>query len=151
MVMVEGRVENRPIGENQREVPALIVERFLTAKPGQQCSPGGGPIVGKWNISVIGEQLVTADRPPFLELQEDGRVAGFSGCNRFGGSYIRTGSDLKFDRVNSTLMACREPAMGLERQVLKALSQVKSYKIMGDQLTMLGAEGEIVLRLKRQP
>lgn len=149
-VMLEGRVENRPDAEGRKEVPHLVVTRFLSAQPGKQCD-GGGTLTGKWTVTNVGEQPVNAGRPPLLELQDANRVTGFSGCNRFSGTYTRNGATLRFSGVAATMMACPEPAMTLERQMLQALGQVTEFRISSGRLTLLGAEGQEVLRLQRQP
>ncbi len=149
-VMLEGRIENRPDAEGRKEVPHLVVSRFLSAQPGKQCD-GGGTLTGKWTVTNVGEQPVNAGRPPLLELQDANRVTGFSGCNRFNGTYTRNGAELRFSGVAATMMACPEPAMTLERQILQALGQVTEFRISSGRLTLLGAEGQDVLRLQRQP
>ncbi len=62
---------------------------------------------------------------------DEGRAAGFSGCNRFSGSYSREGASehgaaLAFGNMMSTMMACRE-GMELEQRFLKTLPGVDNF------------------------
>ncbi len=50
-----------------------------------------------------------------------GTVSGTSGCNRFSGSYGKTDTGIRFDRVAGTRMACPPPRMELESALLKAM------------------------------
>jgi heat shock protein HslJ len=62
----------------------------------------------------------------------DGRVAGQAGVNRLAGTYVITGNQLAFGGLASTRAAALNP--GVEADFLKALGQVASYKIQGDEL-----------------
>jgi len=50
-----------------------------------------------------------------------GTVSGSSGCNRFTGSYGKTDTGIRFDRIAGTRMACPPPRMELESALLKAM------------------------------
>lgn len=77
-------------------------------------------------------------------VEEDSRVAGFSGCNQFSGSFTRDGSTLQIGQLVSTQMACFE---GLEReqQFHEALRETVRYTIEGPVLKLYNADGEVVL------
>jgi len=78
-------------------------------------------------------------------LAADMRVGGFSGCNRYSGSYSLAGEAgqggaLTFGPMAGTMMACAEGAE-LERAYLQMLGQVTAYRLQGDTLSLLaGAE-----------
>ncbi len=50
-----------------------------------------------------------------------GTVSGTSGCNRFAGSYGKTDTGIRFDRIAGTRMACPPPRMELESALLTAM------------------------------
>ncbi|GLU35230.1 META domain-containing protein [Trinickia caryophylli] len=53
------------------------------------------------------------------------KASGFSGCNRFAGSYSLKGGTLTFESLVATRMACADPARGeLERAYLAALAHI---------------------------
>ncbi|MNT07001.1 META domain protein [compost metagenome] len=60
-----------------------------------------------------------------------GTVSGTSGCNRFTGSYGKTDTGVRFDRVAGTRMACPPPRMELESALLKAMET--SFVTVGTQ------------------
>ena len=83
--------------------------------------------------------------PPFvrLDLDEEKRtVTGFSGCNRFFGSYELEGSSLRFGHVGATRMACPDSIIE-EQRFLTALTQTTSYQIRGNTLELL-EDGKVV-------
>lgn len=97
-----------------------------------------------------GEALVELDDPkgPARLRFAGGRVSGSGGCNHLSGSYTRQGDGLRFDpSMASTMMACPEPIMGQEQAVHAALGAVASHRLTADRLELLGAAGELLLRL----
>jgi copper homeostasis protein (lipoprotein) len=88
-------------------------------------------------------------RQPNLTLAADGRVAGFTGCNRMAGSYQVSGRSIAFGQLASTKMACID---GVEHETAfaEALEQARSYRILGQHLELLGPDGELVARFEVQ-
>ncbi len=85
-------------------------------------------------------------RPIDLQLDAaESRAAGFSGCNRYTGSFSSEGTSahgtpIQFGPMAGTLMACPEGG-DLERRYLQALGRVDAYRMEGEKLTLLaGAE-----------
>jgi putative lipoprotein len=75
---------------------------------------------------------------------EDNGIHGFSGCNRFTGTFRQDGDRLEFGSIAATQMACAE-AMELERRFLDELSSARFFRISGDSLTLFGVEGVALL------
>ena len=78
---------------------------------------------------------------------EQHSVAGFSGCNRYSGSFSdggdsTHGTPLSFGPLASTQRACLDGGE-LERIYLDTLSRVDAYRMSDDQLELL-AGGEVV-------
>jgi heat shock protein HslJ len=82
--------------------------------------------------------------PPSIRFSQ-GEVGGNATCNRFFSSYTLEGDLLSIQPGGSTLMACPEEFMVQEQAFLTALPQVASYRVTGDQLELLDAEGDVVL------
>lgn len=105
-----------------------------------------------WKLVTVGErQAVAIDeaREAHLVLHaEDARLAGSTGCNRMMGEYERDGDRLRFDRVATTRMACPGEVMELEREFLDALSEIASWQVEGENLTLLDDEGEARARFE---
>jgi heat shock protein HslJ len=82
---------------------------------------------------------------------EDGRASGSDGCNRFTTTYTRNGGQLQFGaKAAATLMACPPEAMQVANAVGALLYETRSYRVENDTLTMLGADGKPLARLKEQ-
>ena len=65
-----------------------------------------------------GESAVT------LDLSEEGRAAGFDGCNRYFGEFrVEYGHQIVQGPMASTMMACPDPLMGLEQAYLTNLGE----------------------------
>lgn len=79
-----------------------------------------------------------------IELQLDaagGRAGGFSGCNRYTGSFSSEGTStygtpIRFGPMAGTLMACPD-GEETERRYLQALGRVDAYRMEGDKLALL--------------
>lgn len=78
------------------------------------------------------------------------RMYGFSGCNTLRGPITKlTETELEFGNLASTMMACGQANMELERAVSNAFSQTKKYKRDGMLLTLIGAGNEVLMVLRK--
>jgi copper homeostasis protein (lipoprotein) len=154
LVMVEGLIALRPGMDSDTLQPTLVVERFISAAPGETCAaraatgqPAAAPLVGTtWKLVALDDKPISVqddERVPtlFLDLA-DHRVSGSGGCNRFGGSYTLAGTRLSFGVLFSTKMACAT-GMDLEQSYFAALEKVRSWRVSGRRLELYGAGGEL--------
>ena len=75
------------------------------------------------------------------------RVYGFSGINRYFGTYQVSGGKFIFSEFGLTRMAGSESEMTLELKFLDILKNNKSVKLSGDSLTLTSTEGiELVFK-----
>ena len=82
-----------------------------------------------------------------LKEQLNGRVYGFSGINRYFGTYQVSGGKFVFGEFGLTRMAGSESEMTLELKFLDILKNNKSVKLSGDTLTLTSTEGiELVFK-----
>jgi len=105
-----------------------------------------------WHLASVGGEPVTAapsDRtPPTLRFGNEGKATGSGGCNQYGSSYSRDGSNLAFGPIGATKMAC--PAvMDLENAYFSALQSTQGYRLKDDSLILLDGEGRELARLTR--
>jgi heat shock protein HslJ len=87
--------------------------------------------------SVIAGTEVTA-------IFQDREMGGNTGCNRYGSSYRTSeGNGIRFDRLVATQMACLVPQGVMEQEAafMRAMEAVRSYRIQGDRLDLLRADG----------
>ncbi len=70
---------------------------------------------------------------------EPGRIAGFTGCNRIIGEYVREDDRLSFPQpLGTTRMACGAPYLAeQESRMLAVLGRIDGYFIWGTVLTLL--------------
>ncbi|ASP49260.1 META domain-containing protein [Cognaticolwellia beringensis] len=81
----------------------------------------------------------------FTLHSNDGRIAGFSGCNRFFGQFntkaIAVGSgNLQFSALGATQMACPDAKLN-EQSVLNVFANTTSYKITAESLALFNQDG----------
>ncbi|MFN8093163.1 MAG: META domain-containing protein [Vicinamibacteria bacterium] len=71
------------------------------------------------------------------EFTADGRVAGRSGCNSYGGSAKAASGRLTVGELASTLMACQaDGVMPQESRYLAALQAATAYAVAGGELRL---------------
>lgn len=83
---------------------------------------------------------------PFVTLTFDdqGRVSGNGGCNRYGGGYSTEGDSIRFTNLFSTMMAC--PHLEVERAFFTALGSASTFELRDDSLIIrYGAAGEALV------
>jgi heat shock protein HslJ len=91
-------------------------------------------------VSVPGIEQVQ----PTLEMVES-QASGFAGCNRFHGSYVLSGSNLRFRDLATTLMACAPAGTAAEAAYLNRLGKVARYQLTRSGLDLQDATGERLL------
>jgi heat shock protein HslJ/uncharacterized membrane protein len=106
------------------------------------CRVPPSPLEGTtWQLTPAGDAKDPGTAPPTVRFA-DGRASGFSGCNRFAGSYSRDGDTITVGRLAGTMMACPEPRMAAEKVFLDGLSGSHRVAIAGDRLTLTPATGQ---------
>lgn len=78
---------------------------------------------------------------PSLTFLDEGRLAGFSGCNNFSGNFSLEGTGVRLDPGAMTKKMC--PGTG-EQDFMAALSKVGELKIGKDKLTLLDGPTELM-------
>jgi hypothetical protein len=102
---------------------------------------GGDPVLRAWTLARFGPAAELGDEPSAgaivealagldsespvtLDLSEEGRAAGFDGCNRYFGEFrVEYGHQIVQGPMASTMMACPDPLMELEQAYLRNLSE----------------------------
>lgn len=97
-----------------------------------------------WRLREVGGQPflpASGQREPHLVLaSKEQRMHGFAGCNRMLGGYEQEADSLRFAHVATTMMACVN-GMDTETAFTHALERTARYRIDGDLLTLIDAEG----------
>jgi heat shock protein HslJ len=78
------------------------------------------------------------------------KMFGFSGCNTLRGPIKKlTETEIEFGNLASTMMACGQANMELERAVSNAFTQTRKYKREGLLLTLMGDGNEVLIVLRK--
>ncbi|WP_392339349.1 YbaY family lipoprotein [Moritella marina] len=97
-----------------------------------------------WQLSMLGTQAITADitqqHPHLVFTQDDNKVVGFAGCNRFSGRYDVLTNNVSLTELATTKKMCFQQ-MNLETQFLTALSATDNYKVIDKILTLYSNTG----------
>ena len=99
-----------------------------------------------WQLTAIeGKALPKDAAAPTLKF-ENGRLTGFTGCNRLFASYVATTEGgLTLSALGTTKMACMGAGGALERSVLAALEQTNLYALPPGQLNLLDTNHKVLL------
>lgn len=128
-------------------VIALIAGVTLSAQPP---SASTSPIEDReWTLVQIGAQPLPAlARVPTLTLASPSqRASGFTGCNRYTGSYQITGQQLTIEKVAATRMACLESGQ-VETAFIEALDRTRGWQVKGGALELLDADNRPLARFE---
>jgi heat shock protein HslJ len=89
-------------------------------------------------VSVVSENglLTTGNvkKQTTLKIENDGKAAGQGGCNAFSGIAIINGTNIKFDKLVTTQMACFD--MKIETAFFEALNNTDSYVLESENLKL---------------
>ena len=88
------------------------------------------------------EQL-TAEQFPTMKLSE-GRITGYSSCNRMQGTYSMEKNKITFGAIAVTKMFCFD-TKDIEEKYLKMLPEVKSWKCEDDKLYFLDENKQVII------
>jgi heat shock protein HslJ len=75
-----------------------------------------------------------------------GEVSGSTGCNQYSGPYELDGDSLDVGTLTQTLIACVPPRDAIETAYVRALGQVASWSVEGNELMLSDGDSEEVLR-----
>ena len=106
---------------------------------------------GDWSVVSVGELLVPDSVDAFMGFNvAEQLVYGSTGCNHLTGALpaeVNPSTPL-FSAMGSTRMLCAD--MTIEDAMLPALASVVDFKIEGDSLYFLNAEGATVIILAKR-
>lgn len=94
-----------------------------------------------WHPVSIGDDPVDVNTLLTLRFENDGKISGHGGCNRFFASYESTESGIKIGPVGSTRMACPEPQMSLEQRLFEVLDNTSAIEMRDARLYLVDQAG----------
>lgn len=156
LVLLEGSLQPGSTTDDEGEngTEKLVVTRFLNIFPGQDCR-GDHRHMSLFNttwklMEIDGKPVTLADgqEEPYVILDVKGnRMHGFSGCNRFFGTYLIKGEIFVFNKMAATRMACMK-GLSLEDAFLDAMRKTEAYRLQDGILELRDRNERILARLK---
>jgi copper homeostasis protein (lipoprotein) len=157
LITVRGHIAVPPAADPDRQTPHLLIDRFDGIWPGETCGRPGATAQLRdmyWKLTRLHDQPVKVgerSREPHLVLHTDGRrLTGSGGCNRLQGTYELQDERLVFGRIGVTRMYC-EDVQDQEQAFLVALELVAGWRLEGQHLELLDADGAVLLRCEERP
>ena len=94
----------------------------------------------EWKLAAIGWDNPVLEEPGAVIRFDGDKVTGNGGCNGYFGTVTsETPGQLAFSAMGTTMMACADPVMELERRYLRTLSGGSSYSFVAGRL-VIGCE-----------
>lgn len=127
----------------------------ITTFTGRVTDPAAAPAVDptpildvSWTAEEIGGIAATPEITT-LTISSDLRAGGRGGCNSYFSQAKIAGESLSFSAAAATRMACDDLQMAQEAVFFEALTSTRFWRLDGERLLLLDAEGRIVARLAR--
>ena len=109
----------------------------------------GESIEGVWLLTELSGEELLADTSITAEFNEDGQVAGSSGCNSYRTTFMIEGRNIEFgEQIISTMMACSEAVMEQESAYLEMLLEADRFNIMENELVLFNASDTELARFE---
>ncbi|MFD0834527.1 META domain-containing protein [Mariniflexile aquimaris] len=103
---------------------------------------------GDYQINYIADLNLNDHNLTIAFDAETKQVSGFSGCNRFSGTYTVKKNTLKMGPLASTKMFCDHSKNNIETKLLELLSKVDTFKTNGDTL-ILASNKNILIKANK--
>lgn len=106
--------------------------------------------LNRWNMppNSMGEvrlRSMPSDGGPKISLQfSQGRMSGYSGCNRFTAQIIEDPRGFQIEQIATTRMACASNREDIERDFLYLLRDYRSIARDGNYLLIIGPNREVL-------
>jgi heat shock protein HslJ len=113
------------------DISALLLQTSWVLTEIDHLSPPAGVGEGEASISFV----------------QEGRVSGFTGCNRFNGPFTLTGRSVHFGPIVTTRMACPVSA-NIETPYMKVLDDARRIDVQGQELYLLNEAGRRLARFR---
>jgi heat shock protein HslJ len=121
----------------------------VVAEESPERVPEPAELVGAWLLEDLGGRGVMDMVQTTIVFDDEGRVSGNGGCNRYTGSYTFEDGDLGFGPLAATKRMCPEAVMNQETGFFVALDEVERVAVDGPFLLISFAGSEMPLRFTR--
>ena len=123
----------------------LLLPLAVACAMTEAAKPATPPVLAGTRWVGVVEAGTAAEITPRLEFAE-GRVQGFTGCNRMGGAWRVEGNEVRFSAIAATRRGCMGPAGEIEKRVLAALGDQSRVRLQGEHLVVESPAGRFEFR-----
>lgn len=110
------------------------------------------PLLGLWQVEDIDQGGIIDYSMITLHIEENGRVSGSTGCNRYSANTIIENGFINISQAISTRKACPPALMNQEQRFLSALSSAVAYDLLeNDIVIIVDQQGQQKLRMIKLP
>ena len=101
----------------------------------------------EWKVESIGNKAVVGEVPLTVMFKQSDKIVGFSGCNRFGGTYVLIGGKLviKQNRYTTRKACLSDDLMEQEMRFLALLATMTHVKLEKGELRLSNDKQEQIL------
>ncbi len=124
-------------------------ETVVVTEPAIERVPEPEELIGAWLLEDLGGRGVMDMVQTTIVFDDEGRVSGAAGCNRYTGGYTFSDGVLAFGPMAATKMMCPEAVMDQEDGFLGALGTVDRVATDGPFLLIYFTDSEMPLRFTR--
>lgn len=154
-------VETVPVEAAALPTEPAVVSPTAAPAPTSTAEPAPQPVVASglegssWVLGTLWvsgqEVLPVQDTAVTLEVSEDGsRISGSTGCNQYRALWTTDAAGAKVTApALMTRKSCAANVMVQEVEFIDALLRARAYVVSDDELTLLGAEDEILMVFSR--
>lgn len=105
----------------------------------------------KWQFVEVANVAINKEvngTVPYLSFDKtDKRFSAITGCNTVNGNFSATNTKAEFGLGMSTMMFCDD--MSVENGFKQILEQVKTYKIIGNELVLMGSNDKVLAKFNK--
>lgn len=91
----------------------------------------------RWALETLGGEAVSVAKVELVLASSSQQLSGHAGCNRLRGRYTQRGTQLALKPLTTTRKACAPAQKALEERFLQTLSRIDSYRVEGQQLSLM--------------
>ncbi|MDR0651696.1 MAG: META domain-containing protein [Synergistaceae bacterium] len=100
----------------------------------------------EWKVTAIGDEKILDGSSVTMQFLPAGRLSGMASVNNYTATWMESGGKLMITNGAATKKAGPQPLMEQEDKFLKLLSQINSFVVRDDGLSLITRDGvEIVL------
>ena len=122
----------------------------LTVYISTQPSAVGPPVGAVWVAFEMDGAGLNGIPPQDLVFENDRRLAGSSGCNRYSAG-LDAMPAVRIGPVTTTRRTCEPQVMERERRFIDAIESTSAYRVDGDTMDFNDTAGRTRLRFRRAP